>query len=173
MRTRPSIDPALQAQLAAVIRAFPWNNGITLLQGNMTPQLVEWSESDSSKVPGFYSSLVVVCDPFPSFAGADPSSQAQAETLDVLTFDNSVLDPRMQEFLRRLRTMEREQFLTHAGWSEVGTKGLQSITHMLVRLHMLDRFVDALSFPPNPTLRVMGKLPYPRTFPDSVDRVLS
>ena len=98
-------------------------------------------------------------------------TQAQAETLEALTFDNFVLDPHMQEFLRRLRTMSREEFLTHAGWSDVGTKGLQVITHILVRLHILDQFVDALSFPPNPTLSLMGKLPFPQKFPDSVGRV--
>jgi hypothetical protein len=67
--------------------------------------------------------------------------------------------------------MDRATFLTQAGWSDVGTKGLQIITHILVRLHILDQFVDALSFPPNPTLRVMGKLRFPRKFPESVNRV--
>jgi hypothetical protein len=56
-----SQDPEMHAQLMAVIRAFPWNNGITLFQGNMTPRLVEWCKSDTIQVPELHSSLVVVC----------------------------------------------------------------------------------------------------------------
>jgi hypothetical protein len=52
---------ALHAQLTALM--FPWNNGITLFQGNMTPWLVEWSESDSGQFPEIQSSVVLVSNP--------------------------------------------------------------------------------------------------------------
>jgi hypothetical protein len=77
----------------------------------------------------------------------------------------------MQDFLKRLCSMNRDEFLASARWSDVGPKGLQVITHILARLHILDQFVDALSFPPNPTLSLMGKLSFPSKFPDSVTRV--
>jgi hypothetical protein len=53
--------------LSAVIQVFPWINGITLQQGDMTDTLTMLWDSSERHYPGIHSSLLLVRAPFPSF----------------------------------------------------------------------------------------------------------
>jgi hypothetical protein len=68
--------------------------------------------------------------------------------------------------------MDREMFLSQDAWT-MDQKDIGTITHILVRLQILDQFVDALSFPPNPSLRVMSKIRFPHKMSEPVERVFN
>jgi hypothetical protein len=80
-------------------------------------------------------------------------------------------DPRIIIFLQRLSTVDRKSFFNNGGWSGVTAPALATIAHVLVRLHILDHFLDALAFPPQATLPMLRTIPYPYEFPERVRRV--
>jgi hypothetical protein len=49
-----------ETRLSAVIRLFPWNNGITLLQGSMADTLRTFWEGNGVEDTGIESSLLLV-----------------------------------------------------------------------------------------------------------------
>lgn len=103
---------------------------------------------------------------------SSPCYQAQADSLDRCDFLTFLFtDARTQAFLQRLVTTDRQTFLNDARWTDLGPPELAAITHVLVRLQILELFVDALAFPPTPNLPVMVKMPFPQKFPDRLNRV--
>jgi hypothetical protein len=137
----------------------------------MSQNLQEWCDNNSSQKNGIDTSLIMVSIPHSCrFPQSDIFGQAQAESLDTAKFDHTLSDPRTQAFLKRLLSLDHKTFLTQEAW-KLDQQDIARITHILVRLQILDKFVDALSFPRNPSLRVMAKLPFPHRFPDNLERV--
>jgi hypothetical protein len=97
--------------------------------------------------------------------------KSQAQYLD--RFNMSAImqrDPRLVTLLQRL-AMDRRSFFANGGWTGVSSQGLSSLAHILVRLHMLDHFVDALGFPRHDSLTRMPRILCPSAFPDRLKRV--
>jgi hypothetical protein len=92
--------------------------------------------------------------------------KSQAQYLDRCSLSRIVQqDPRLITLLERL-AMDHRLFFANGGWSAISSPTLSAITHILVRLHMLDHFVDALAFPPQDSLPIMPRIPFPYNFPD-------
>ena len=52
--------PQPSITLSALIRQFPWNNGITLHKGSMTEQLSRWLSDQPEDIQGIDTSLILV-----------------------------------------------------------------------------------------------------------------
>lgn len=168
--------PALSDNpLAAVIRAFPWTNGITLLHGSMADTLQSLWDSNGGAETEMHNSLLLVRDPFRESSPrlrAHRHPQTQAQVLDAFSLRHLVnQDPRIIVFLQRLATVDRHSFFNNGGWSGVSPLALATIAHVLVRLNIFDHFLDALAFPPQAILPILRTVPFPYEFPERVRRV--
>ena len=171
----PNTHPApYDNPLATVIQAFPWNNGIMLLQGSMADTLQSLSPTKVFADTEMQNSLLLVRDPFHTRPGALTYlfQQTQAQVLDAFSLSQGFKhDPRIQAFLQRLAAVDRDSFFKNGGWSDVSLQALAVIAHVLVHLHIFDHFVDALAFPPQATVPILRTIPFPYEFPDRVRRV--
>jgi hypothetical protein len=160
--------------LPAVIRVFPWNNGITLLQGSMANTLQSLWESQRVGDIGVQNSLLLVSDSsvLPVVPSPYKHAQTQAQVLDSFTLNHLLeQDPRIAGFFQRLATGNRNSFFKNGGWTGLSPQALATIAHVLVRLHIFDSFVDAIAIPPQATLPMLNSIPFPSEFPDRVRAV--
>ena len=174
----PVIIPRIHApcphqtnELALFIQSFPWSNGITLQHGSMT-QIIEKTSFHES--PGIDQSLILVSYQYLSlmlFFQDIEINQTQARLLDAFHFKQKLQDPRTQALLARLRTTDRRAFFAAGGWKNVSTADIDEITHVLVRLNVLDQCLDALSFPSHLSLPKMSRIPFPENFPRRLRQV--
>jgi hypothetical protein len=80
-------------------------------------------------------------------------------------------NPRTRTFFHHLLHTERQSFLTQSRWEAISPQEIVTITDILVRFHVLDQMLDAVSFPRHLHLSPMPKLPFPYRFPEKLDRV--
>jgi DNA-binding phage protein len=98
--------------------------------------------------------------------------QAQAESLDNFEWpDHMKDDARIRQFLNDFLHTGRTSFLRKGRWDKVNVHDMSSAANVVLRYHVLDQMVDALSFPRNPSLPAIPKLPFPYSFPDRLARV--
>lgn len=166
---RVADPPGYVNPLAVVLRVLPWSNGISLQQGSMSEQLLNFWETSGLDLSSINSSLQLVLvglQPCPLFILTYPFHKTQAQQLDSFTFPRTLLqDDRTQRLLQRLATVDRESFISNGGWSGPSSQDLDIIATFLVRHHLLDRFVDALGFPRQPTLPMSSQIQFPYKMP--------
>jgi hypothetical protein len=113
------------------------------------------------------------CEWFPvCFKNPLISLQAHATSLDEAQLSQVLTDdPRNQILLGNVVNGRYEAFRQDGGWASLPSKDATLIAHLLCRFKVLDRIVNAVSFPRHPNLHHIPRVAFPKSLPEPLVRV--